>query len=455
MKGIRGKLFMTYIIITGLIFLLFYLSQVVFIEKIYTYYKVNQLKSYSSKIINSINKNNDKTINELIDESNAKVSVITDEGNIILGSHGNGPGGGLGIPRIYLNTDKKISVIEFTHPVLGVKYLAVINSFTYKSQGAKLIMSIPMSIITDTAAIFKEEFFLILLISIIIIIIVSSIMSKKLTKPINNLKKAAHDIASGNLNVKIDLKTSDEIEDLAASMNDMAVNLNRAEKFRKDLIANITHDLKTPLGLIKGYCEMLLDFYGDDKHKRDAYLNTMIKEVDRMSKMIDNVLSLSKLQSGLIKLNISSFNLKSLVEEVVNSFEPLLREKNINIKMDNIDVMVNADKELIRRVFINIISNSIKSIKDSGVITITSMQDDGYVKIKISDTGKGMSKEDLQNIFKKFYKGEQSGTGLGLAIVKEILDLHGSKYFFESEINKGTSFFFTLNIKGAVAQLTE
>jgi signal transduction histidine kinase len=405
----------------------------VFIGKICTYYKVNQLKNYSLKIANSLAANDDKTTNELVEESNSKVIAITDTGNVILGNHGNGPGYGLGLPKAYLNRDEKLSVVEFTHPSIGVKSLAVIRTFTYNQKEAKLILIIPVLTITDTIVIFKSEFFLMLLFSIIIIIITSIVMSKKLTKPINNLKDAAHNIASGNLDIKLDIKTNDEIEDLAISMNSMVESLSKAEKLKKDLIANIAHDLKTPLGLIKGYCEMLLDFYGDDVEKRNKYLNTMLKEVDRMAKMIDDVLSLSKLQSGLVKLKPSSFNLKSLVENVVLSFEPLLREKNISVKVENIDVNVIGDFELLRRVLINLISNSIKSIKESGLITISSSIENKEVKIIVSDTGKGISKEDFQNVFQKFYKGDKSGTGLGLAIVKEILDLHGSKYRIESE----------------------
>jgi Histidine kinase-, DNA gyrase B-, and HSP90-like ATPase. len=164
-----------------------------------------------------------------------------------------------------------------------------------------------------------------------------------------------------------------------------------------------------------------------------------------MSKMIDDVLSLSKFQSGLVKLKISSFNLKSLVDDVVLSFEPLLHGKNINIVTENLDVIVNGDVELLRRVIMNLLSNSIKSISESGLITISSILENNHVKVIVSDTGKGIEREKLQNVFKKFYKGDNKGTGLGLAIVKEILDLHGSEYKIDSEINKGTSFYFTLN----------
>ncbi|ADL69443.1 integral membrane sensor signal transduction histidine kinase [Thermoanaerobacterium thermosaccharolyticum DSM 571] len=445
MRGIRKKLFITYLIITGIIFLLFYLSQVVFIGKIYTYYKINQLKNYSLKIANALAKNDDKTANELMEESNSKVIVVTDTGNLIFGTHGNGQGYGIGLPKTYLNTDEKLSVVEFTHPSIGVKSLAVIRAFLYNKQNAKLVLTIPLSTITDTTVIFKSEFLLMLLICIVVIIIMSIVMSKKLTKPIDDLKYAAQNIASGNLDVKLDVNTNDELEDLAMSMNSMAENLSKAEKFKRDLIANITHDLKTPLGLIKGYCEMLLDFYGEDKEKRNKYLNAALNEVDRMSKMIDDVLSLSKFQSGLVKLKISSFNLKSLVDDVVLSFEPLLHGKNINIVMENLDVIVNGDAELIRRVIMNLLSNSIKSISKSGLITISAILENNHVKVIVSDTGKGIKREELPNVFKKFYKGDKSGIGLGLAIVKEILDLHGSEYYIESEINKGTLFYFTLN----------
>lgn len=306
-------------------------------------------------------------------------------------------------------------------------------------------MSVPITSIEDSTALFKKEFSYILIISLVIIFFFSSIISKIFTKPLFSIKNAAKQIASGNLNINIKYNGNDELYELSSSINKMSKSLKALDEFRKDLIANITHDLKTPLGLIRGYGEMINDFYGDDKENRTKYINLILNETNRMSLMIDDILSLSKLQSGSMKLNLESFNLDNLINEVMNSFDIITKNKEIQLIKHDMNLNVLADKELIRRVIFNVISNSINSIKSKGEIVISSkIHDDNNVLIKLSDNGCGISRKDLPHIFDKYKKGVRAGTGLGLAIVKEILTLHKSKFYIESKEGKGTDFYFTL-----------
>lgn len=442
LKGIRKRLFVSYILVAGMILILFWLTQVAFIGDIYSYYKINQLKSYSLKIIDAINNKDEKLISELIDKSNARVVAISKNNLIIAGTRGGviSPG----IPEALLNAGGGVKVIKYVHPGSRIEYLSILRPFSYSGNPSLLIMSIPITAINDTANLFKQEFWFISLITVVATLFLSIFMSKKFTMPIETLKSAAHEIASGNLNIKINHNTDDELGDLAKSMNSMAKQLSITDKFKKELIANITHDLKTPLGLIRGYSEMLLDYYGDDKEKREKYLNTMIKETERMSRLVDDVLQLSKLQSGMVKIKEEIFDLESLVYEILDIFELQIAEKNIDINIGNLKKNVVADKEMIKRVFINILSNAITSITKDGSISIDSFIDGKNVLIKISDTGCGIPEKDLPYIFDRYYKGNKSGTGLGLAIVKEILNLHGSKFRFESKEGIGTTFYFAL-----------
>lgn len=425
-----------------MILTLFWLTQVAFIGDIYSYYKINQLKNYSLRIIEAINNKDERLISELIDKSNARVVAISNNNMIISGNKGNGIGPG--IPEALLNAGGGIRVIKYIHPGSRIEYLAILRPFSYGGNPSLLIMSIPISAINDTVNLFKQEFWFISLVTVVATLLLSIFMSKKFTMPIETLKSAAHEIASGNLNIKINYSTEDELGDLAKSMDSMAKQLSITDKFRKDLIANITHDLKTPLGLIRGYSEMLLDYYGDDREKREKYLNTMIKETERMSRLVDDVLQLSKLQSGMVKIKEEVFDLESLVFEILDVFEIQIIEKNISVNVDNLKTKVVADREMIKRVFINIISNAITSITNNGSISIGSYIDEKNVTIKISDTGCGIPEKDLPYIFDRYYKGNKSGTGLGLAIVKEILNLHNSKFKFESKEGIGTTFYFTL-----------
>jgi len=444
LKGIRKKLFISYLSIGMVVLLLFWLTQVVFINRIYEYYKVNQLKSYSEQIVQAINNNNEMLISELIDKSNARVIAIT-ENDIVIAGNNRGHGmRGLGIPEILLRPTNTTRVVKYEHPFLHIEYLSIVRPFLYNGKPAILIMSLPEASINDSVNLFKEVFWWIFALTIVSTLVVSNYMSKKFTRPIQILKNAAHEIASGNLNVKINYKEEDELGELAKSMNTMVKQLSITDKFRKDLIANISHDLKTPLGLIRGYSEMLLDYYGEDKEKREKYLNTVIKETERMSKLVDDVLQLSKLQSGMVEVKEETIDLEKLIFEILDIFEIQILEKNIEVRLENLKVKVVADREMIKRAIINIISNAIASMENGGTLSITAELQDKDVLIKISDTGCGIPEKDLEHIFDRFYKGNKSGTGLGLAIVKEILTLHQSDFGIRSKEGEGTTFYFTL-----------
>ncbi|MDI3517961.1 MAG: hypothetical protein PWQ34_108 [Caldanaerobacter sp.] len=444
LKGIRKKLFISYLSIGMVVLLLFWLTQVVFINRIYEYYKINQLKSYSEQIVQAINNNNEMLISELIDKSNARVIAIT-ENDIVIAGNNRGHGmRGLGIPEILLRPTNTTRVVKYEHPFLHIEYLSIVRPFLYNGKPAILIMSLPEASINDSVNLFKEVFWWIFALTIVSTLVVSSYMSKKFTRPIQILKNAAHEIASGNLNVKINYKEEDELGELAKSMNTMVKQLSITDKFRKDLIANISHDLKTPLGLIRGYSEMLLDYYGEDKEKREKYLNTVIKETERMSKLVDDVLQLSKLQSGMVEVKEETIDLEKLIFEILDIFEIQILEKNIEVRLENLKVKVVADREMIKRAIINIISNAIASMENGGTLSITAELQDKDVLIKISDTGCGIPEKDLEHIFDRFYKGNKSGTGLGLAIVKEILTLHQSDFGIRSKEGEGTTFYFTL-----------
>lgn len=423
---------------------MFWLTQVVFINKIYEYYKINQLKNYSEQIVQAINNNNEMLISELIDKSNARVIAITENNIVIAGNNRSHGMRGLGIPEALLHPTGTVKVVKYEHPFLHIEYLSIVKPFLYNGKPATLIMSLPMAAINDSVNLFKEVFWWIFALTIVAILFISISMSKKFTRPIQILKNAAHQIASGNLNVKINYREDDELGDLAKSMNTMVKQLSITDKFRKDLIANISHDLKTPLGLIRGYSEMLLDYYGEDKEKREKYLNTVIKETERMSKLVDDVLQLSKLQSGMVEIKEENIDLEKLIFETLDIFEIQILEKNIEVKLENLKLKVIADREMIKRAIINIISNAIASMENGGVLTITSQLQGSEVLIKISDTGCGIPQKDLEHIFDRYYKGNKSGTGLGLAIVKEILTLHGSKYGIQSQEGVGTTFYLTL-----------
>lgn len=449
MKGIKKKIFLSYILVIAVILILFWLTQVVFLRKIYINSKVNELKALASYIAKNIDQQ--EKLYDAAERWGVRLVIVDERGEIILNNrmrgggmgHGMGAGAGMPLPLLY---QYKPGVYYYNGTDLKMEHLAVVQNYTHDSSRGRIILSIPMSSIDDNVKIFKSLFWWIGALSVLFSFALSWAFSRRFIVPIDKLKEAAGEISRGNFKVKVSDGLKDEFKDLALSIEDMALDLDRVDKLKKDFIANMTHDLKTPLGLIRGYAEMLLDFYGDEKERRDKYLNTIISESQRMSALIDSILSLSKLQSGYIKLDISEFNLYDLVEEVLRAFEVELNKKEIKVILNGLDVRVQGDRELLKRVFINTIDNSLKNMDTGGSLSIFTYIKGDAVEVNIKDTGRGIPSDKIDGIFDRYYKLDKSGTGLGLAIVGEILKLHKSQYGIESREGIGTTFYFTIKL---------
>ena len=223
------------------------------------------------------------------------------------------------------------------------------------------------------------------------------------------------------------------------------------EQMRRELVANVSHDLRTPLASIHGYIETLLMKKDSlDEETKEKYLNTTLQSTQKLKTLVDELFELSKIESRERKLNIESFSVKELAFDVVNHFKHEAQEKGIEIAVDSSEQIptVKADLALIDRTFQNLIGNAVKYCTEGDKINVGIREANGKVVVSISDTGSGISEEDLPHLFNRFFKGKSSkpGTGLGLAIVKGILDMHDSEYKVESKLGEGTRFTFTLNI---------
>lgn len=223
------------------------------------------------------------------------------------------------------------------------------------------------------------------------------------------------------------------------------------EVMRRELVANVSHDLRTPLASIHGYIETLLMKKDSlDEETKEKYLNTTLQSTQKLKTLVDELFELSKIESRERRLNIESFSVKELAFDVVSHFKREAEEKKIEIAVDSSEhiSLVKADLALIDRALQNLIGNAVKYCTEGDKINVGIREANGKIVISISDTGSGISEEDLPHLFNRFFKGKSSkpGTGLGLAIVKGILELHDSEYKVESKLGEGTRFTFTLNI---------
>jgi two-component system phosphate regulon sensor histidine kinase PhoR len=227
--------------------------------------------------------------------------------------------------------------------------------------------------------------------------------------------------------------------------------IRRLETVRQDFVANVSHELKTPLTSIKGFVETLLEGALDDKENNRNFLNIIQDHAGRLNKLVDDLLSLSHLESEEIMLEKKSFNLKQQLEKVISAFKSHLKKTKIEIKNElPVNISISADKDRIEQVFTNLIDNAIKFNKEKGTIRIYSQEVNGKIKVIVEDSGIGIPERDIPRIFERFYRVDKArsrelgGTGLGLSIVKHIVELHGGSVGVESTEGFGSKFWFIL-----------
>ncbi|WP_410771515.1 sensor histidine kinase [Fontibacillus sp. BL9] len=278
------------------------------------------------------------------------------------------------------------------------------------------------------------------------LILVASVF---LVSPIKKLTIATRRIAAGDFNIKLNIKQEGELGTLARSFEEMMRDLQQLEQMRREFVANVSHEVQSPLTSISGYA-LVLKQDGLSDQERSRYLDIIIAEADRMSKMSDSLLKLSLLESQSQQLRPAMFGLDEQIRRVIVALQPQWSARNISFELHLKAVQFMADYDLLNQVWTNVIGNSIKFSQNGGVIAISMKQDTKNVTVRISDSGIGISLEDQKRIFERFFKADRShsrqysGSGMGLAIVKQIVSLHQGDIQVESELDRGTTIIVTL-----------
>ncbi|MFC5401316.1 sensor histidine kinase [Cohnella soli] len=281
-----------------------------------------------------------------------------------------------------------------------------------------------------------------------LIILIAAIF---LVRPLKKLTKATKRIAAGDFNVKLNIKQKSELGTLARSFEEMMHGLQQLEQMRRDFVANVSHEVQSPLTSISGYALALKQVNIAD-NERSRYLDIIIAEAERMSKMSDSLLKLSLLESQSQQMRLVTYKLDEQIRRVIVAIQPQWSARNIRFELELPTLTLTADHDLLNQVWTNILGNSIKFSKDGGVISVSMKQEIKSVTVRISDTGIGISLEDQKRIFERFFKADRShsrkydGSGMGLAIVKQIVSLHQGDIRVESEPGRGTTIIVTLPI---------
>ena len=337
----------------------------------------------------------------------------------------------------------------FSEPALSV-FSPISNSFEIKGY---VVINIPESAIVERVYDTFNTNYLTLAIVLILSSAFLVLYFFQVHRPIKEITRATNEYSKGNLSYHVKPMHNDEIGRLGMSLDYMASQLNESDKFQQKFLSNISHDFRSPLTSIKGYLEAIQDGTIPPE-MLDKYIGIMLFETERLTKLTSNILTLNELDPKSVRLDISTFDLNSIIRHTVETFEGTCKKKGIkfNITYANSVQNVKADKGRIQQVIYNLIDNAIKFSKENSYIYITVKEKGEKAQISIKDTGCGIAKEDIDKIWDRFYKSDSSrgrdkkGSRLGLSITKEVIQAHGENIDVVSTVGVGTEFIFTLEL---------
>lgn len=278
-------------------------------------------------------------------------------------------------------------------------------------------------------------------------------ITDNIVSPLKTMSKAAKNFASGHFDVRVPIRGDDEVTELSLAFNNMAATLASKDEMNRTFLANVSHDLRTPMTTISGFIDGILDgAIPEDRHEH--YLNVIANETRRLSKLVSSLLDITRMQAGELKFNKTNFDVCETARLVIISFEQRLEEKKLDVEFtsDSENMYAYADTDAVHRILYNLCENAIKFANENGLvrINITDSVKEKKLKISVYNTGQGIAAEDLPYVFDRFYKSDRSrgldktGVGLGLFIIKNIIDAHEEKITVDSEYGKYCEFVFTL-----------
>lgn len=457
--SLKSKIW-SYLIIFSVIILMFlWLFQVIFLKSYYKWMKTRDIKKIVTTISESYSKNNfDNILDELTFSNNICIEIL-DNSKIIYSSNSQIRGclndkdfnnwQYLNAKLNFLQSNDATFEYETTNPLFKNKTLVYGKKL---SNNLSVLVTTSLEPLDSTINILASQLIYVTIVVLLLSFLVSYFISKKISKPIIKINENAKQLMKNNYKTKFITDSNiKEINELSETLDKTALELAKTENLRRELLANVSHDLKTPLTMIKAYAEMAKDLNNKNEKKRHDNLEVIIEETDRLNLLVNDILELSKVQSNVNKLNIEQFNLIDLIQTILKRYNYLETNENyiFNFEYETNNI-VKADKQRIEQVLINLINNAINYVGENKTITIKVENTNKGTKIDVIDYGKGIDKKDINLIWDKYYKvdktysRETNGTGLGLSIVKNILENHNFEYGVHSEKNKGTTFWFII-----------
>ncbi len=477
-RQLKYSIWMYFLLYTTLIIVLLWVLQIVFLDSFYQRVRYNNLIEYGNEITDQMNV--DEISNEVVDSwinsyiraneagiysylvyyKNDALVVESPYSNFLSNldkPHTNGPAGVIN-SSIF---DEAVKSLDSASN-LGKQYVCdyfvgndettqfcVYASNVKNDLGEfKLVMIASNEALYEILSVVQYQLSIVTFIVVLLSFVIAWAISTKLAEPIQTMSSTAKKLAEGDYSVVFWGNSYDELNELAEALNFAKEGLAQSTSLQRDLLANVSHDLKTPLTMIKAYAEMIRDISGDNKIKREQHTNVIIEEVDRLAMLVNDILNLSKLQNNSDKLVYAQVNLSELIERVIYRFETVMSEKGYCIEKEiQDDLFTSCDEQKIEQVVYNLIGNSINYTGDDKTIKVFLYKKEDNILLEIIDSGKGISPEQIGDIWERYYRFSDThqrpvkGTGLGLSIVKTILQSHNLKFGVISKKGIGSNFF--------------
>lgn len=496
--SIKWKIFFYLLIFTGILLVVLWLVQICYLDTFYKTIKNReavQLTSEVTEILQSEDEDKEEKIDALTARYNMAVLVVEQDGTILYSAEyipnsnlnmmpaelvqdcyqravENGGstriefGGGKRKPFTQPDTDvpEKPEINESAqadadrmmdgfmqnHGQDRIESVITANLIPVDGTEVLLFVNTQLTPVDATVNTLRVELVWITFIMILLSLVVALLISRQVSKSFIKINESAKKMAKGDFSVRFEGKDYREIAELSDTLNATAVELNRNESLRRELIANVSHDLRTPLTMIIAYAEVMRDLPGENTPEN---VQVVIDEAARLTNLVNDMLDISKLQAGVMVKNAEVYNLTESIEAVLERYNKLKEQEGYVIEFDyDRKVYVDADEYKVFQVIYNLINNAINYTGTDKMVRVRQKVVEDRVRIEVEDSGEGIAKEDLPYVWDRYYKVDKThkrsvmGTGLGLSIVKNILELHDAAYGVWSEEGKGSIFWFELSL---------
>ena len=454
-KGIEFKTLLFITVFNIGIILIIYLSELFIFNVLYKNYQINKVNN----IVNEFNNSKEDVYvlaENLAYDNEVCISVINE--NMVSFNYNTMQNG---CPLNKKNKFINEKINNFVSSSNDSEYYRITNPMTktkgilyaVKKDNTNIFIYSNLKNTSNFVSVFQNQIVYFLILIIFCSVFISVFLASKITKPIREITDKSKNIGKGKYDTKFPKNGILEIDELSETLEEVQKELGKSDEVKRDLMANVSHDLKTPLTLIKSYAEMIKDISYKDPKKMNEHLDIIMDESDRLTILVNDILELSKVQNEEYLYNYEEYDLVKEIKKIIKKYDVINTKEQYKFILElPKKAIIKADREKLNQVIYNLLNNAINYTGKDKLVTIRVIKEEKDYLVEIIDTGKGIKKEELPFIWDKYYKNDKNhqrnvvSTGLGLSIVKEILNKHNFEYGVKSEINKGSTFYFKINI---------